>query len=147
MMRLKVQQVFDATQVLAAIINEKRPLPTKGVYRVTRMHAKLFPEFNTVNEQRTAKISAYEHQRAVYAAGVVVPPELVEDALAKGLATMQAAVPDDKMPEFVSWWNEIAGEEIEVGIDPIPLDQLCIDGQEASISFAEFTVLGDLVAG
>ena len=125
MMRLKVQQVFEATQVLAAIINEKRPLPTKGVYRVTRLHAKLFPEFNTVNEQRTAKIVSYDHKN--------------EDD--------QPAVPDDKMPEFVAWWNEIAGEEIEVGIEPIPLDQLCIDGQEASISFAEFAVLGDLVAG
>ena len=124
MMRLKVQQVFEATQVLAAIINENRPLPTKGKYRVARMHAKLFPEFTTANDQRTAKIVSYDYKN---------------DA-------EQPAVPDEKMPEFVAWWNELAGEEIEVGIEPIPIDQLCIPGADSPISFAEFGVLGDLVA-
>ena len=122
-MRLKVQQVFDATQTLAAIINEKRPLPQKGIYRVARMHRKLFTEFETINNERTAKITAYDHKND---AG-------------------DLAVPDDKMPEFVAWWNEMAGEEIEVDVEPIPIDQLCIPGTEGSITFAEFTILGDLV--
>lgn len=123
MMRLKVQHVFEATQVLANIINENRPLPTRGVYRVTRMHKALFPEFETANSQRTAKIMAYDSANE---AG-------------------EPAVPDDKMPEFVAWWAELAGEEIEVNVDPIPIDQLCIAGADSPISFAEFGVLGELV--
>lgn len=125
MMKLTVQQVFDATQTLATIISENRPLPQKGRYRVARMHAKLLPEFTVANDQRTAKIMAYENTNE---AG-------------------QPAVPDAEMPGFIAWWNEMASETIEVNIDPIPIDQLCIDGQEASISFAEFAVLADLVSG
>ena len=125
MMRLKVQQVFDATQVLATIINENRPLPTKGKYRIARMHAKLFQEFTTANEQRTAKIISYDHKN--------------EEG--------NAAVPDDKMPEFVAWWKEMAGVEIDVNVDPIPLDQLSLgDDAESAIKYDEFAALGELVS-
>mgnify|MGYP001608875539 CR=1 FL=1 len=124
-MKLTVQRIFDVTQVLALIINEKRPLPGKGVYRVARMHAKLFSEFTTINDQRTAKVMSYGHKN--------------EDGL--------DAVPDDKMEEFVAWWADIASVEVEAPIEPIPIDQLAIDGQESSISFAEFVVLDNLVEG
>lgn len=123
MMRLTGQKIFDATQILATIINEKRSMPGKGVYRVTKMHKALFDEFSVLNEQRTAKIMTYDHKNEAD----------------------QPAVPDDKMPEFVAWWNEIASVESDVNIEPIPIDQFCIDGANSSISFAEFAVLGDLV--
>ena len=123
MMRLTAQQIFTATQVLAAIINEKRVLPSKGVYRVMRMHSKLFPEFEVLNKQRTDKILAYAYKNE----------------------TDQDAVPDDKMEEFIAWWTDIASIESEVNIEPIAIDQLCIDGQPGSISFAEFSALGELV--
>lgn len=144
MIRLTGQQIFDATQTLATIINEKRPLPTKGVYRVTRMHAKLFPEFNVLNEQRTAKINSYDHKAWVDGRGVICTAE--EASLMSGILE-QNTVPDDLMPEFVLWWAELASVETDVNIEPIPIDQLCIDGQEGGISFAEFAVLGDLVQG
>jgi len=147
MMKLTVQKVFDATQVLAAIINEKRPLPTKGVYRLFRMHAKMFPEFTTINDQRTAKVLSYGHKQFVGPHGAVITAEEAE--LNKGAAglTAQDAVPEDKMEEFMAWWADFASAEIEVAVEPIPIEQLCIDGQESSISFAEFAVLGDLVEG
>lgn len=141
MMRLKVQRVFDVTQTLAKIINDRRPLPTKGVYRVTRMHAKLFPEFETINNQRTEKIASYDHLAWVTPQGAIISE--AEAAMAN--ATQQPAVPDDKMPEFAAWWREIADVDLEVNIDPIPVDQLCIDGAESGITFAEFAALGDLV--
>ena len=141
MMKLKAQQVFDATQVLARIINENRALPSKGKYRIARMHAKLFPEFTTANEQRTAKIASYDHKAWVTPEGRIVPAEEGGDAK----ATEQAAVPDDKMAEFVAWWAEIAAVEIDVNVEPIPIEQLSIDGLDSSISYAEFATLGELV--
>ena len=50
MMRLTGQRIFDATQTLAAIINDRRPMPGKGAYRVTKMHKVLFAEFTTLND-------------------------------------------------------------------------------------------------
>lgn len=144
MMRLKLQHVFMATQVLWNIINEKRPLPQKGVYRVTLMHRKLSPTFETLNEQRTAKIASYGYLAWVVNGAVVSE----EEAKTAANASQQPAVPDDKMPEFVEWWRALVeGEEVEVNVEPIPIDQLCITGTEGSISFAEFSVLGDLVTG
>ncbi len=149
MMRLTVQQVFDATQVLANIINENRPLPTKGKYRVARMHAKLFPEFTTANDQRTAKILSYDYKRVVktprdrFDFDAPPAPKTKQDPLGYGFVeTEEVAVPDDKMPEFVAWWQEIAGEEIEVDVTPIPVDQL----GDVGLTYVEFQTLGDLVA-
>lgn len=120
MMRLKVQRVFEATQVLANIINENRPLPTKGRFRVSRMHAELFPAFTTANDQRSAKIASYDHRNGDGA----------------------VAVPDDKMPEFVAWWRDLAAEEVEANVEPLPVELLGDD----SVSFADFQALGELVA-
>lgn len=122
-MKLKVQSVFDATQVLATIINEGRPLPQKGRYRVARAYAKLSPEWTVINERRTSMIMAYDYKNA-------------DD---------QVAVPDDKMEEFVAAWADFAKDEIEVDVQPIPIDQLSVDGAEGCISFAEFATLGELV--
>ena len=144
MMKLTLQRVFEATQALAAIINENRPLPSKGKYRVARMHAKLFPEFTTLNDRRTAMIMAYGHKQKITLPG----PKTLDDPFGqKGIEAEQDAVPDDKLPEFLAAWAELAREEIEVNIEPIPIDQLCIDGHEGVVTFAEFAALGELVTG
>lgn len=144
MMKLTVQKVFDATQVLALIINQNRPLPTKGAYRIARMHAKLFGDFTTANNQRTAKIASYDHKKPTIA-GLIV--EATEENLAHANCVMQDAVPEEKMEEFVAWWAEIASVEIDANVESIPIDQLSIGDRESSISFAEFMTLGDLVSG
>ena len=51
-------------------------------------------------------------------------------------ATEQFAVPDDKMQDFVAWWNDLASVESNVNIEPIPISQLCVDGRESVITFA-----------
>lgn len=141
MMRLTGQKIFDATQVLATIINEKRPMTSKGTYRVTKMHRVLFPEFTMLNEARSAKIASYDHLACVLPDGTIVP----DDGMSALLP--QPCVPPDKMPEFVVWWHEIASVESDVNIDPIPIDQLGVDGAASSLTFAEFAALGDLVEG
>lgn len=145
MMRLTGQQIFDATQVLATIINEKRALPIKGIYRVTRMHAKLFVEFSAMNDQRTAKIVSYDYKQPTID-GAVVPADTPGlEAMAD--VVMQDAVPADKMPEFVAWWKDLASIETDVNIEPIPIDQLSLgDDMPGTISFAEFAALGNLVS-
>lgn len=143
MLRLTGQKIFDATQILAAIINEKRPLPPKGKYRVTKMHKTLFVDFTTLNDARTAKIKTYDHQQPTID-GLPVPatPENLADAN----MVMKDAVPDSEMPGFVAWWNEIASVEMDVNIEAIPIDQLSLsDTEVGSIDYREFAVLGDLV--
>lgn len=138
MMRLKVQHVFDATQVLARIINENRPLPPKGKFLVARMHAKLFPEFTTANDQRTAKIVSYDFKRMVQSPA----PRTRQDPLGQGFVeTEEQAVPDDKMPEFTAWWKEIADVELSLNVEPIFVDHL-----GDCLSYADFQTLGELVA-
>ena len=142
MMKLKVQQVFAATPVLGKIIAEGRPLPGKGTYRVQRMHAALTPEWDMIARRYNQMVLAYGHKRHVTPDGRIVS----EGELPPADAVEQDAVPEDKMEEFSAAWGEIAVEEIEVNIAPIPLDQLCFDGKDSSISFAEFATLGELVA-
>lgn len=142
MMRLTGQKIFDATQTLSKIIQENRPLPGKGAYRVVKMHKALFVEFGTINDQRTAKIATYEHKAWVDGNGKIVS---AEEAVTMTSVTEQNAVPDDKMAEFVAWWKDLASVETDVNIEPIPLSQLCADGAASSISLAEFSVLDDLV--
>ena len=143
-MKLTVQQVFDITPLLAKIKEENRPLPSKGKYRIARLHRKMEAEWNTIAERYNAMIKTYDHKRPMIN-GVVV--EATEENLQNPGVVMQDAVPDDKMPEFLAKWKDLAAEEIEVAVEPIPLDQLCIDGAEGGISIAEFSVLDKLVEG
>lgn len=136
MMKLKVQQVFDATLVLARIINEGRPMPQKGKYRMARMHAKLLPEWTPINAQRDALITAYDHH------------PVVKDAAGNdtGVLSDQFAVPADKAEEFNAAWKAICDEEIEVEVEPIPLAQLDLgDSIDGAITANELVTLGDLV--
>lgn len=134
-MKLKVQQLMDATLVVSQIIREKRPLPQKGSYWVARLHTKLLPEFNTASARRDEMITAYDHKETVK--GAEGEPDVVAD---------QFSVPLDKMPEFNAAWKEIADEEIEVDVQPIPLGYLDLgESVQGSIAASELVTLGDLV--
>lgn len=136
-MKLKVQHVMDATLVITNIINEARPMPLKGKYRLARMHAKLVPEFQTINAQRDDMIKAYgTHQTKTVTA----------DGVESTVETDDFVVPLDKMPEFTEAWAKIGGEEIEIDVEPIPLDQLDLgSGVDGEIQASELITLGDLV--
>lgn len=135
-MQLTVQQVMDATLVISQIIREERPMPQKGKYLLARMHAKLIPEFTTINEQRDALIKAYDHRQQIEGAdGIMVDGE-------------NYAVPMDKMPEFNEAWKKIGDEMIDVGVEPIPLAAIDLGSMsDGSISAKELITLGDLVKG
>lgn len=124
-MKLTVQQVFDATPVLAKIIAENRPLPQKGAYHMARMHRKLLPEYEAIAARRDSLIMAFDH---------------VEEGAALN------SVPADKAAEFFAQWKEIAEEEIEVDVQAIPLQQLDLgDSVAGAIQASELLMLGDLV--
>jgi hypothetical protein len=53
-------------------------------------------------------------------------------------------VPEEKRAEFFAAWAEIAGEEIDVDVQPAKLDLLDAGGV-SSITAGEFVTLGDLV--
>ncbi len=85
------------------------------------------PEFTTIANQRDALITAYDH-REPDAAGF--------------------SVPNDKMPEFNEAWKKIGEEEIEVEVEPLPLEQFDFgDNSPGVLSAGELAVLGDLVKG
>ncbi len=134
-MKLKAQQVFDATRVVAQIINDNRPMPQKGKYRMARLHDKLLPEFQTLNAQRDAMITAYDHREST--GGQDGAPVVVSD---------QFSVPADKAAEFTAAWKEIGDQEIEVAVEPVPLAYLELaDNADGSITGHELVLLGDLV--
>jgi hypothetical protein len=124
-MRLTAQRVFDVTQLLATIINEKRPMPLKGAYRLARLHAKLKPEFDVIAGRRDAIITAY-------------------GCLREGDGVPQ--VPADQMADFQAKWGELAAEALEVDVQPILLAQLDLGDQvPGALTALELSSLGDLV--
>jgi hypothetical protein len=143
MMKLKVGHVFEAMFVLTRIINENRPLPQKGAYRVARLHAKLMPEFQTISARRDALITAYDYR------AMVPGPQSKDDPLGQNMVpASQNSVPPDKMEEFQAAWKDLAAEEIEVDVEAVPLAQLDLgDSVAGCIQTSELITLGDLVAG
>lgn len=142
-MKLTVQHVFDALPVITNIIRENRPMPQKGKYRLARLHAKLLPEYATAAEQRDGMIKAYDFP-------LMVPPApSAENPMGDGpkVPSGEFTVPPEKLAEFNAAWAEVAKEEIEVDVQPIPFAQLDLgDDKDGSISASELVILGDLVA-
>lgn len=151
-MKLKIQHLMDATMVISAIIREERPLPQKGKYRLARMHPKLNAEFMIVNANRDEMIKAYDFH--IQVPNPKYNPEADTDGSVvelqpKTIPSEQFYVPPDKLEEFEAHWREIAEQEIEVDIEPVPLDQLCFPdekGVDGAISAHEMIVLGSLIA-
>lgn len=140
-MKLKAQQVYDATLTVAQIIRDNRPMPQKGKYRLARLHAKLLPEYTTLNERRDAMITAYDHHP------MVSGPKSAEDPLGQQLVPSdQFGVPADKAAEFTAAWKEIGEQEIEVDVEAVPLAYLELgDSVDGSITANELVTLGELV--
>ena len=157
-MKLKVQHLMDATLILAQIVQENRLMPQKGKYRIARMHAKFMPEALLIHNRRDDMIRAYdtkqvipnpeyemlgeEGRKAIIDSGFIdkLPPATIE--------TGEYTVPEDKLPEFNAAWSEMAAQEIEIDVQPIPLDQLCFDNRDidGGIMAQEILILGDLIA-
>ena len=143
-MKLTVQRVMDVLPFITAIINDGRKLPQKGAYRLARMYAKLLPEFEVANKQRNALIRAYDFPL------MVSPRASAEDPLGQGpkVPSGEFTVPLDKLEEFNAAWKEIGEQEIEVDIQPAPLEQFDLGPNfPASIEAHELAVLGELVEG
>ena len=141
-MKLTVQKALDTTLTLTNIINRAPAMPIKGKYRLARMHAKLLPEFNLANAKRDELITAYGfHPMEQVPAPTAEEPDAIELR-----PSDKFAVPPDKLTEFAAAWKEIAEEEIEVDVQPIPLAQLDLgDNKNGSLEAHEIIVLGDLV--
>ena len=127
-MKLKIRQVFDAIQVLDAVIRERRPMPQLGKYRLARMHRKLLPDFQVANAQREELITKYGVPRA-------------EDGVLQ--------VPNERMPDFNAEWDPIADHEVELDIEPVRLADMALgkpdDPANGALEASELLVLGDLV--
>lgn len=153
-MKLKVQHILDATAVVATIIRENRAMPQNGKFRLSRLHTKLEPEAVTINKQYNEMVTAYDHRKMIPNPENNVSDEDRAAAIADGKGDTLPpkeievnAVPDEHMPEFSKKWAEFLAEEIEVDVEPVPLDQLCLPGDltDGSIRANEFIVLGCLV--
>jgi hypothetical protein len=133
-MKLTVQQIYDATETLAAIIRERRPMPQRGKFLLARMHAKLLPEYNIANEHRVDLIKSYGFH----------PKEKLENGIE--IDSEGFAVPEGKLAEFRESWGKIASESIEVDIEPIALTALDLGAMaNGSIEANEMIVLGELI--
>ena len=135
-MKLKIGHVYQAAEMIAAIINDNRSMPQKGSYRLARLFAKLKPEYDLIAARRNAMIEAYDYK------------ELIDDPNPQNVALIEApnfSVPLDKMPEFTKAWAEVANEEIDVDVAPIPLAYLDRGDGSSVITAAELIILDDLV--
>ena len=135
-MMLKIGHIYQATETLWGIIDNKRALPGKGAYGISRLYAKLKPEYDLIAKRRDAMIEAYDHHE------MVNPPMTKEDPLGQGekVPSPNFSVPPDKVAEYRAAWAEVAAEEIEVDVQPLSLSHL-----GDVITAGEFVALDDLV--
>jgi hypothetical protein len=156
--KMKVQQLMDATMILNEIIKQQRPMPQKGKYRLARMHAKLWPEFKTINDQRDAMIKAYDCKEMVEnpeykkafkpTAENPMPHEgNVTNLPARMIESGNYIVPPEHLEDFNKQWLDMGSQEIEVDVEPMPIDQFDMgDRVDGALEANELVILGDLVA-
>lgn len=147
-MKLKLQHLMDATMALRGIIDRNDPMPQKGKYRVARMYDKLEREFQIINKRRNEMITAYNTPQMILNPAWKPDGSVSPDVPQFISSPTEFMVPPDKLPEFTQAWEEIGKEEIEVDVQPIPLEQLCLADPkvDGGIAANELIVLGDLVA-
>lgn len=132
-MKLKAGMIVDAFAVITTIINEQRVLPAKVAYRLARQHDKLEREANAVKAH---------HDALVRELGEETFHEVGEGDAMVRISTGHKVM-DANMEQFTKQWAEIAAEEIDVDIVPLPLDML---GDNTAIHANEFKLLGPLVS-
>lgn len=138
-MKIKVSALLAAYPTIVAIINEKRPLPQKGNYRIGRMYDHLTPEFKRADSERSELVKKFGEE-------IKEAPKTKEDPLGQGepqpTGRWQVRQDSPRWPEFEAAVNEFLAQEIEVVGEPIPLASL---GDAGSIEAHEFLALGALV--
>lgn len=150
-MKIKAGKLWEAMPILTRIINEKRPMPQAGKFRIARMHAKLHPEFVTINEQRDELIKVYDHHPQVFkdpelAQAVALGIPIAIPADAEKVDSSEFSVPDDKLVEFNEKWGAVANEDIDINVMPIPIEMLSpVAAENGSIEALEIALLGDLL--
>lgn len=130
-MKLTAERVLAALPVIDKIIAEKRPLTIKGAYRMSRMLQKLLPEFRLLEQRRDTLIESFDFKAVPDGAGPDAQPV--------------PTVPADKVHEFLTAWNEVLKDEIELELEPIPLAYLGPADAESPVSAAEMLQLGELL--
>ena len=139
-MKMTVGHVFQAAETVAAIINQNRPMPQKGSYRLARMFAKLKPEYDLIAARRDEMIEEYGHK------AMVPGPKTADDPLGQNLVPAENfSVPPEDMPKFTKDWAEVANEEIDVNVEPMPLAYFDRGDGTSVITAAELIFLDDLV--
>jgi len=137
-MKITIGELLDGYATLTAIINDKRPLPQKGKYRIGRMHTALATEVKQANEQHDELVKKYGAES--FEQGPDGQP--TEPLVSTGWRVTQ-----QNLAAFGDEWGAIRGESIEVVVEPIPLDQLCFANDETGLIEAhEFMALGALVS-
>ena len=132
-MKIAAKTVYEATPILAAVINQDRPMPQKGKYRIARLHAKLYPEWRLLEDRRESILAAYR-------VSTVVKNE-------DGSEGTLTAIPDDQLPTAEAEWLAILSTEIDLDVEPIPLAAVDLgDNTNGSLSAQDLMSLGDLVA-
>jgi hypothetical protein len=154
--KIKASTIFAALPIITQIIDERRPMPQAGKYRLARMHAKLLPEWKVLNEQRSDLIKAYDTHVKIpkpIAVGEVITPaegETAQEATQRRMGEMvdgpEYMVPDEHMPKFNADWDKIAAEEIDVNVNAIPIGMLSpANAQNGSVEAYEITYLAELL--
>lgn len=155
-MKIKASTIFTALQVITEIIDQRRPMPQAGKYRLARMHAKLLPEWKVLNDQRTDLIKAYNtHVRIPkpIEVGEVIPlldgetsDEATKRRMAETIEGPEYEVPAEHLPKFESDWAEIMAQEIDIEINAIPIGMLSpANAPNGSVEAGEIVLMGELI--
>jgi len=163
-MQIKAKTIFEALPVITAIIEQARPMPQGGKFRLARMHRVLLPEYTTINETRNTLIKAYNHHPMVPRGSEMTPADMqalkaslqpvegktdgeqLSELLNEMVPSKEFSVPDDKMPEWQAEMDKIFAEEITIQIQPIPISMLSpSNAPNGSIEASEIAVMDGLV--
>jgi hypothetical protein len=115
-MKLTVNQVLDAQAALQRMGAVK--MPPRAAYWVSRLTAKLHPEWKVAEQKRQELVRKHGEQRDTM---IMVPPA--------------------KMADYVAEWDPIGNEPIEVEVQPVRLEVF----GECALAPADLIALGDLV--
>lgn len=134
-MKLKIQHIMDATLLISQIIREQRPMPLRGKFQLARLHAKLVPEFNVIDQQRDALITTYNTKQ-----------EKVNAETGETTELDNWVVPPEQMSDFAAKWKEIADQELDIDVAPLALADLDLgSGTNGSVEAHELIILGDFI--
>lgn len=155
-MKVKAQTIFDALPVITAIIDQRRPMPQAGKYRLARMHAKLLPEWKVLNDQRNELVKTHGAPKKIHKpieVGETIPlleGETAEEATKRRMGEMidsdDFEVPAEKMPAFMADLEKVMVEEIDITVNAIPIGMLSpANADNGSVEAGEIALMGELI--